>query len=29
MAEGTGLIGRFYDEVIGKGEIGLIDELVD
>lgn len=28
MAEGTGLIRRFYDEVIGKGEIGLIDELV-
>lgn len=28
MAEGTGLIRRFYDEVIGSGELGLIDELV-
>ena len=28
MSEGTGLIGRFYDEVLGKGELGLIDELV-
>ena len=27
MTEGTGLIGRFYDEVMGKGELGLIDEL--
>jgi steroid delta-isomerase-like uncharacterized protein len=27
MAEGTGLIARFYEDVIGKGQINLIDEL--
>jgi steroid delta-isomerase-like uncharacterized protein len=27
MAEGTGLIRRFWEDVIGKGELGLIDEL--
>jgi steroid delta-isomerase-like uncharacterized protein len=26
-ADGTGLIKRFYDDVIGKGEVDLIDEL--
>ena len=28
MAEGTGLIKRFYTEVIGDGNLALIDELV-
>ncbi len=27
MAEGSGLIRRFYEDVIGKGELDLIDEL--
>jgi steroid delta-isomerase-like uncharacterized protein len=27
MAEGTGLIKRFYEDVIANGEITLIDEL--
>jgi len=27
MAEGTGLIARFYEDVIGKGQMNLIDEL--
>jgi steroid delta-isomerase-like uncharacterized protein len=27
MAEGTGLIARFYEDVIGKGQMRLIDEL--
>jgi hypothetical protein len=27
MAEGTGLIKRFYDEVLGSGNLDLIDEL--
>lgn len=27
MAEGTGLIKRFYDDVIGSGNLDLIDEL--
>lgn len=28
MTEGTGLIKRFYTEVIGEGNLALIDELV-
>ena len=28
MTDGTGLIKRFYEDVIGKGQLGLIDELV-
>ena len=28
MAEGTGLIKRFYTEVVGDGNLALIDELV-
>ena len=28
MADGTGLIKRFYTEVIGDGNLALIDELV-
>ena len=28
MADGTGLIKRFYTEVIGDGNLSLIDELV-
>ena len=27
MAEGTGLIKRFYEDVIGNGNLALIDEL--
>src|SRR5262245_3188805 len=27
MAEGTGLIARFYEDVIGKGQMSLIDDL--
>ena len=27
MADGTGLIKRFYEEVIGGGQIDLVDEL--
>jgi len=27
MPEGTGLITRFYEDVIANGELGLIDEL--
>lgn len=27
MTEGTGLIRRFYEEVLGNGDLGLIDEL--
>ena len=27
MAQGSGLIKRFYEEVIGNGDLGLIDEL--
>jgi steroid delta-isomerase-like uncharacterized protein len=27
MADGTGLIQRFYDEVLGGGDLALIDEL--
>ncbi len=27
MAEGTGLIKRFYEDVIGNGDLALIDEL--
>ncbi len=27
MAEGTGLIRRFYEDVIGGGQLNLIDEL--
>jgi hypothetical protein len=27
MAAGTGLIQRFYEDVVGKGELNLIDEL--
>jgi hypothetical protein len=27
MTEGTGLIKRFWDDVIENGELGLIDEL--
>ena len=27
MADGTGLIRRFYEDVIGNGEIHLVDEL--
>ena len=27
MAEGTGLIGRFYEDVIAKGDLALVDEL--
>jgi len=27
MAEGSGLIRRFYEDVLGKGELNLIDEL--
>ena len=27
MAEGTGLIKRFYEDVIGDGQLNLIDEL--
>ena len=27
MAEGTGLIKRFYEDVIAKGDLALIDEL--
>ena len=27
MADGTGLIKRFYEEVIGGGDLGLVDEL--
>jgi steroid delta-isomerase-like uncharacterized protein len=27
MAEGSGLIRRFYDDVVGNGEVNLIDEL--
>lgn len=27
MAEGSGLIRRFYDDVLGKGELNLVDEL--
>ena len=27
MGEGSGLIRRFYDEVVRDGELGLIDEL--
>ena len=27
MAEGTGIIKRFYEEVIGNGDLALIDEL--
>jgi steroid delta-isomerase-like uncharacterized protein len=27
MTEGSGLIRRFYDDVVGKGELNLIDEL--
>ena len=27
MAEGTRLIGRFYEDVLGKGDLSLIDEL--
>ena len=27
MAEGTGLIKRFYDEVLGGGNLELVDEL--
>jgi steroid delta-isomerase-like uncharacterized protein len=28
MSEGTGLFKRFYEDVLGKGEINLLDELV-
>jgi predicted ester cyclase len=28
MAEGSGLIKRFYDEVVGGGNLDLIDEFV-
>jgi steroid delta-isomerase-like uncharacterized protein len=28
MGEGTGLIRRVWEDVIGNGELGLIDELV-
>jgi steroid delta-isomerase-like uncharacterized protein len=27
MAEGTGLIRRFYEDVIGNGQLDLVDEL--
>ena len=27
MAEGSGLIRRFYEDVLGKGDLALIDEL--
>ncbi len=27
MADGTGLIKRFYEEVLGNGDLGLVDEL--
>lgn len=27
MADGTGVIKRFYDEVLAGGDLGLIDEL--
>ncbi len=27
MTEGTGLIKRFYEDVIGGGDLGLVDEL--
>ena len=27
MAEGTGLIRRFYEDVIGKGQLDLVDTL--
>jgi predicted ester cyclase len=27
MGEGTGLIGRFYEDVIGKGQLDLVDAL--
>jgi steroid delta-isomerase-like uncharacterized protein len=27
MGEGTGLIRRFWEDVIGNGELGLVDEL--
>jgi predicted ester cyclase len=27
MAEGSGLIRRFYNDVLGKGELNLVDEL--
>ena len=27
MADGTGLIKRFYEDVIGGGQINLVDEL--
>ena len=29
MAEGAGLIERFYKEIIEGGNLALIDELVD
>jgi steroid delta-isomerase-like uncharacterized protein len=28
MAEGTGLIRRFYEDVIGNGQLDLVDEFV-
>lgn len=27
MAEGSGLIRRFYEDVLGKGDLSLVDEL--
>jgi steroid delta-isomerase-like uncharacterized protein len=27
MGEGTGLIGRFYEDVIGQGQLDLVDAL--
>ena len=27
MSDGSGLIRRFYEDVIGKGDLGLIDQL--
>jgi predicted ester cyclase len=27
MAEGTGLIRRFYEEVLAKGDLALVDEM--